>query len=102
MIRHIVLFKLKEFSSEDERKDVLEKVLINFRSLIGEIPHIRFYKVEQDIVQGLNSYDVIIDSNFDSIKDLKAYQDHPAHHYAVEQNKQWCEQKVVIDYQLND
>ena len=30
MIRHIVLFKLKEFSSEDERNEAFEKVLINF------------------------------------------------------------------------
>ena len=102
MIRHIVLFKLKEFSSEDERNDVLEKVLINFRSLIGEIPQIRFFKVEKDIVQGMSSYDIIIDSNFDSLEDLRAYQNHPAHQYAVNQNKQWSEQKAVIDYELND
>lgn len=99
MIRHIVLFKLKEFSSEVERNDALEQVLINFRSLIGEIPQIRNYKVEQDIIGGINSYDIIIDSNFDTIEDLKAYQNHPAHIFAVEQNKKWSENKVVLDYE---
>ncbi len=102
MIRHIVLFKLKEFSSEAERNDVLEKVLINFRSLKGEISYIRFYKVEKDIFGGMDSYDVVIDSNFDSIEDLKAYQNHPAHQYAVEQNKKWCDHKAVMDYELLD
>jgi len=98
MIRHIVLFKLKEFSSEVEKNDVLEKVLMNFRSLIGEIPQIRQYHVERDISYGQGSFDVVIDSNFDSLEDLKAYQDHPAHKFAVAQNKQLCSHKAVIDY----
>lgn len=101
MIRHIVLFKLKDFSSEVERNDAIENVLINFRSLLGEIAQIRKYKVEADIVHGESSFDIAIDSNFDTLEDLKTYQKHPAHQYAVEQNKQWCEKKVVIDYEDN-
>ncbi|MBT3241594.1 MAG: Dabb family protein [Bacteroidetes bacterium] len=98
MIRHIVLFKLREFSSEEERNQALEDVLLNFRSLKGEIPQIREYQVQANIVEGIASCDVIINSCFDSLADLKAYQTHPAHQYAVEQNKQWSESKVVADY----
>lgn len=101
MIRHIVLFKLKEFSSEVERKDALGNVLLNFRSLVGEIAQIRKYNVETNIVYSESSFDVVIDSNFDTLEDLKAYQQHPAHQYAVIQNKQWCERKVVVDYEAN-
>lgn len=100
MIRHIVLFKLKDFSSEDERIEVFEKVLVNFRSLKGEIPEIRKYIVEKNIIYGDKSFDVVIDSNFDCIEDLKSYKEHPAHKYAVEQNKQWCDQKAAIDYEI--
>ena len=99
MIRHIVLFKLKDFSSEVEKNEALEKVLINFRSLVGEIPQLRMYRVESDIMGTNSSYDVVIDSDFDTMEDLKAYQQHPAHQYAVDQNKQWCKNKVVIDYE---
>ena len=102
MIRHIVLFKLKEFSSEQERNQALDDVLFNFRSLIGEIPQIREYTVQSDIVGSNNSFDVIINSTFDSLDDLKAYQDHPAHHYAVEQNKKWSAIKAVLDYKPNN
>lgn len=98
MIRHIVMFKLKDFSSEVERNEALEKVLINFRSLVGEIPQIRYFQVARDIMGGPDSFDVVIDSNFDTLEDLKSYQAHPAHRYAVEQNKNWCGKKVVIDY----
>lgn len=99
MIRHIVLFKLRDFSSEEERKDALENVKLNFRSLVGEIPQIRQYRVEEDIVQSQASFDVVIDSCFDSLGDLKDYQAHPAHQQAVEKNRQWCANKVVIDYE---
>ncbi len=98
MIRHIVLFKLKDFSSEQERNQSLEDVLINFRSLVGEIPQIRQYIVQPGITDNETSYDVIINSTFDSLEDLKAYQNHPAHLYAVKQNKKWSVSKVVIDY----
>jgi hypothetical protein len=100
MIRHIVLFKIKDFSSEEERKEAIDNVIINFRSLIGEIPQIREYNVAADMVHTGSSYDVVINSTFDSVEDLKAYQAHPAHKFAVEQNKQWSQNKVVIDYEL--
>jgi hypothetical protein len=74
-------------------------VLINFRSLVGEIPQIRKYKVEVDIIGSDRSYNVVIDSDFDTLEDLKAYQQHPAHLFAVDQNKQWCKKKVIIDYE---
>ncbi len=101
MIRHIVLFKLKEFSSDQERNQALVDTLLNFRSLVGEIPQIREYTVMPDMVHGPASYDLAIVSSFDTLDDLKSYQSHPAHQYAVEQNKQWCCEKSVIDYEFN-
>ena len=102
MIRHIVLFKLKEFFSDEERNKALDEVLLNFRSLVGEIPQIRKYEVMPDLVHGPSSFDVIIDSSFDNLVDLKDYQAHPAHQYAVEQNKKWSCKKAVIDYDTDN
>jgi hypothetical protein len=99
MIRHIVLFKIKDFSSEEERKEATEKVLFNFRSLIGEIPQLRRFKVERDISRTTDSYDIIIDGDFDTPEDLHAYKQHPAHQYAVEQCRPWCSKKIVVDYE---
>ncbi|MCX6224537.1 MAG: Dabb family protein [Bacteroidia bacterium] len=98
MIRHIVLFKIKNFSSESERNEALENVLVTFRSLIGQIPQIRQYRVEPDCVHEPSSFDVIIDSAFDTLNDLKSYQAHPAHIDAVALNKQWSVGKIVCDY----
>ncbi len=98
MIRHIVLFKIKDFSSESERNEARQNILVTFRSLIGQIPQIRHYRVELDCVNGPCSLDVIIDSVFDNLEDLRAYQSHPAHLDAVELNKQWSASKVIGDF----
>jgi hypothetical protein len=98
MIRHIVFFKIKNFSSESERNEALQNVIVTFRSLIGQIPQIRHYRVEQDCIQGPSSCDVIIEGVFDNESDLAAYQSHPAHLDAVALNKQWSESKLVGDY----
>lgn len=98
MIRHIVLFKIKDFSSESERNEALHNVIYTFRSLIGQISQIRQYRVEPDCTHGPFSYDVIIDSVFDNIEDLKIYQEHPAHADAVVANRQWSDSKIVCDY----
>jgi hypothetical protein len=98
MIRHIVLFKIKDFSSESERNEAIQNILVTFRSLIGQIPQIRQFRVEQDCVHSSSSCEVIIDSVFDNPDDLKAYQAHPAHLDAVHLNKQWSESKMTGDY----
>jgi hypothetical protein len=102
MIRHIVLFKIKDYSSESERNEAIQNVLVTFRSLIGQIPQIRRYRVEPVCLPGPSSYDVIIDSDFDNIEDLRAYQSHPAHVEAVALNKQWSDNKVVADYSVEN
>lgn len=99
MIRHFVLFKIKQFSSESDRQEAIENVVSTFRALVGQIPQIRQYRVEKGLPLGVASCDVIIDSTFDNLDDLKAYQSHPAHLEAVELNKQWSESKTIGDYE---
>ncbi|MFO7616720.1 MAG: Dabb family protein [Bacteroidales bacterium] len=100
MIRHIVLFKLKQFSSESDRLEAAENVLATFRALVGQIPQIRQYRIEKGLPLGAASCDVIIDSTFDNTDDLKAYQSHPAHLEAVELNKQWTDYKMSGDFEF--
>ena len=102
MIRHIVLFKIKDFSSESERVEAVRNILLTFRSLVGQIPQIRQYRVEPDCIGGPSCSDVIIDSVFDTVEDLKAYQAHPAHSEAVALNRQWSESKITGDYFFED
>jgi hypothetical protein len=98
MIRHIVIFKLKEFYSDSERTEARQEVASTFRSLIGQIPQIRQYDVEICLETGPGNGDILIDSTFDSLEDLKAYQAHPAHQEAVQTSRNWTEHKIIGDY----
>jgi len=100
MIRHIVMFKLKEFNSEEEKLAAAQKVKANFIALRQIISEIISYEVGINIGNSLNSYDIVINSEFKSLEDLKKYQAHPAHLSAVEFNSAFSINKVVGDYKI--
>ena len=78
MVKHIVLFKLKETLSPDEKKDVMNR----FKTAIEALPqHIDFVR---HVFVGLNcnpaeKWDICLESTFDTLDDVKAYAVHPAH-----------------------
>ena len=67
MVKHIVMFKLKESLSENEKVEIMN----NFKSAIESLPEkIKFIK---DIHVGLNinpseKWDICLDSTFDSLR----------------------------------
>ena len=78
MIKHIVLFKLKESLSQEEKNEVMQ----NFKSAIEALPEqIDFIR---HIFVGLNTnpcekWDICLESTFDSLEDVERYASHPAH-----------------------
>ena len=97
MIKHFVVFKLKDFPDK-EKEATAQKVQALFTALPNIIPEIKQFEVGINTIDTPFSYDVIINSAFDNIEDLKHYQAHPAHQAAVAANKELSETKVVIDY----
>lgn len=76
MIRHIVMFRLKEEIS----KDILPEVKARALSLRDKIPFIRGMEVHAGSGRAPESnYDIALICDFDSIEALDAYRDHPAH-----------------------
>jgi hypothetical protein len=80
MVKHIVLFKL---ASEAEGKSRAENALIikeKLEALKDAIPVIR--KIEVKINHSdasAENHDVILESEFDSMEDLRTYAVHPDH-----------------------
>ena len=76
MIRHIVMFRLKEEIS----KDILPEVKARALSLRDKIPFIRGMEVHAGAAGAPESnYDIALICDFDSIEALDTYRDHPAH-----------------------
>jgi heme-degrading monooxygenase HmoA len=77
MIKHVILWKLKEMSAE-ETAAVIADMKEHLESLAGKIPGLLDIKVYADKLPSSNM-DVMLDSSFESAEALKGYAVHPAH-----------------------
>jgi len=94
MLTHIVLIRLKDKSEES-----LQKMKETLLGLQGQIPFLRFIEVGTDIIHSERSYDVALYTKFDTLKDMEAYQIHPAHVKVSEYIQSVKESSVAIDYE---
>ena len=96
MIKHIVLFKVREgIGGEDPR---LLRAIDALRELEGAIDGIRLWEVGKNVSDRPIAVDYALYSAFDSGADLAAYVDDPAHREVVELLKKVCTWKVC-DYE---
>jgi len=100
MIRHIVMFKLKNFGGEKETLTAALKVKNRLDELPLKINLIRRYESGIDVRRLEWSYDIILIMDFDSMSDLNAYTVHPDHQAFVTFNKDFSESKTCIDYEI--
>jgi Stress responsive A/B Barrel Domain len=95
MITHIVLFKLKDKSTESINR-AQEKLL----SMNGKVEMLRHLEVGLDVMHSARSYDIALFTKFDSLDDLQAYQVHPYHGGDVAPFMRDASEAVaVVDYE---
>lgn len=78
MIRHIVMFKLKEFETDAEKTASMRQIKEGLEALKNKIDVIRHIQVDFNC-NPEETWDIILTSEFDSLDDLKAYAIHPEH-----------------------
>ena len=100
MIRHIVVFKLRDFSSKEEKLMAAETVKSELLALPAKISVIRDFEVGIDVSGSPASYDLVINSTFDSVADLETYRVHPAHQAFIAFNKNYSIHKANVDYEF--
>lgn len=96
MIRHVVMFKLKPDVSKTQRDEWLEMS----RRVHGQIDLVRAYSIGEDLLHLPRSYDVAVVADFDSLDDVRAYADDPAHLSAVELSRSLSEHIASVDFEL--
>ncbi|GFP76002.1 Dabb family protein [Clostridium fungisolvens] len=78
MIKHIVMWKLKDYAEGNDKQFNANEIKIRLESLKDKISEIG--KIEVGINNNpANSYDVVLYSEFESYEDLDIYQKHPSH-----------------------
>ncbi|MGE5173552.1 MAG: Dabb family protein [Betaproteobacteria bacterium] len=98
MIKHIVMWKLKEVAECGDRLQNARKMKHDLEALKTKIPQIRHLEVGLNAIPSDASYDVALYSEFDSEKDLEIYQKHPEHLKISDFIAKARERRAVVDY----
>ncbi|MCR5160594.1 MAG: Dabb family protein [Lachnospiraceae bacterium] len=85
MVRHVILWQLKDEFSEEEKKKIKAEAKEGLEALKGVVPGLTEIRVHTEGLASSNA-DMMLDSAFESEEALKGYSVHPAH-VAVAQGK---------------
>ena len=78
MVKHIILWQLKDELSVEEKEVVRAGIKDGLEGLQGQIPGLVDIKVQTEYLVSSN-VDVMLDSTFEDEAALKGYAVHPAH-----------------------
>lgn len=102
MIKHIVMWKLKEVAegkTKAENAEVMKELLEDLPNKIGELDSA---EVGINILQGDEEAiaDVVLTTTCQSREDLKIYAEHPDHQKVVRFIKKVVTERRVTDYEV--
>lgn len=100
MVKHIILWKLKETLSLEEKESVKKDIKEHLESLGGKIPGLMEITVRTDPMPSSNA-DVMLDCTLESGEALAGYQKHPEHVNAADAYvRPYTEIRMCMDYEL--
>jgi len=100
MINHVVLFKLKECISLEEKKHILNEFKEKLLALKVLITELKFIEVGTHYTINSPSYDLCLISHFNSVDDLEKYKIHPEHLKVVAFVKEVTTERAAVDFEF--
>jgi hypothetical protein len=94
MFTHVVLFKLKDRSSES-----IAATMAQLAGLAGRIPTLRGLEVGRDVLHSGRSYDLALIARFDDAAGYQVYREHPIHLPVLAHMHEAAESAVAVDYE---
>lgn len=95
MIKHIVMFQLKE-----DQKIKKDELVGKLKSLKAEIPELVELEVGVNFVESDRAMDVVLITAFESLAALEVYRTDPSHLIVLEYAKEVCEYTKAVDYEI--
>jgi hypothetical protein len=96
MIKHIVMFKLTEKTTEK-----MELAVDSLKSLEGKIKTLQSIEIGTDFLESERSYDIVLTAYFKDRDGLNIYANHENHLPVVKIMQSLCSSSVVVDYEIN-
>jgi hypothetical protein len=102
MVKHIVLWKLKEFAEGASKLENARKIKLLLEAMKGKIPGMLKLEVGLNFESTEYASDISLYTEFESRKALDDYQEHPLHKLAKEFIPLVRTERRVIDYEVSD
>lgn len=100
MIKHIVIWKLKEQAHGNTREENARLIKSKIEGLVGIIPGIIRMEVGIDFSCTDMSGDIVLYSEFESREALDAYQVHPEHKKIMPFILEARDERRIVDYEI--
>lgn len=101
MVKHVILWTLKEEYSKEEKEKIKKGIQEGLEGLIGKIPGLVEIHVNTNGLLSSNA-DVMLDSTFESEEALKAYAVHPEHVAVADGSvRPYTASRVCMDYTVS-
>lgn len=99
MIKHIVMWKLKENAEGNLKWTNAALIKKGLEGLKGKVPQIKNIQVGIAYRHENEDWDVVLISEFETLKDLKEYQNHPEHNIVNEFIKKVKSERACVDFE---
>jgi len=97
MIKHVVLFKLKEFSCQVEKGLKISEIKSGLEALINLIPELKKINVGINVNPN-EEFDICLETEHENMDGLKAYAVHPEHVAVAKIVREVLEKRSCVDY----
>lgn len=100
MVKHMILWKLKDGISSEEKQTVLANAKRELEALKGQIDGLLEIKLQITGLASSNA-DMMLDSTLESEAALAAYQVHPAHQAAANNFvRPFTAERLCLDFEI--
>lgn len=100
MVKHVILWTLKDNFSEQEKADIKAGIKEGLEGLVGKVPGLVEVKVNINPLASSNC-DVMLDSTLTDEASLKGYAVHPEHVAVADSNvRPFTASRVCMDYEI--
>ena len=102
MVRHIVMWKFKDFAQGRTKAENIELIRGNLEELQKKpgLEIIRSFEFHENSNPKEGMFDAVIEMTFDSLEDVKTYREHPEHKAVSSYVALVREDRASVDYYI--
>ncbi len=100
MIKHIVMLKLKEFDSAEEKEKHARKIKSGLELLVDKIDELNAIEVGLNLSTRQSAFDIVLIAVFDDMGALDRYREHHDHIKILNMILDVTERTAVVDYEF--